>query len=179
MVQYHILTFHYQHVMNSRESKCHFHLRHISYLLVDICPVVDQQLQTEGTVGGDRSQVQRGEAALVWLINISSMVHQLSSHGLLSRVASHMKRSVSEAIGLINLTAKQKTPEVSVLERQESYKSLNSGTFQQVIKDYQFNYVTVNGQTAMQRNLAKYKKRFMTTLSLHINQIAHLCPHPQ
>lgn len=83
-------------------------LQIITYLLVDICPIVDQQLQTEGTVGGDGGQVQRCVAALVGLVNISSVVHQLGSNSLLSHVASHMERSVSKAIGLINLTG-QKT----------------------------------------------------------------------
>lgn len=77
-----------------------------SYLLVDICPIVDQQLQTEGTVGGDSSQVQRGVAALVGLVNISAVVDQLSSHCLLAHVARHMEWSVSKSVGLINLTAK-------------------------------------------------------------------------
>lgn len=81
----------------------------ISYLLVDICPIVDQQLQTEGTVGGDGSQVQRGVAALIGLVNISSVVHQLGSHCLLPHVASNMEWSVSKSIGLINLTVKHKS----------------------------------------------------------------------
>lgn len=75
----------------------------VSYLLVHICPIVDQQLQTEGTVGGDGSQVQGGVATLVGLINISSVVHQLRGHRLLAHVAGHVECSVSKTIGLINL----------------------------------------------------------------------------
>lgn len=75
----------------------------VSYLLVHICPIVDQQLQTEGTVGGDGSQVQGGVATLVGLINISSVVHQLRGHCLLAHVAGHVECSVSKTIGLINL----------------------------------------------------------------------------
>lgn len=92
--------------MTTEQNKVMLLLCCISYLLVDICPIVDQQLQTEGTVGGDGSQVQRGVAALVGLINISSMVHQLGSNCLLPHVASHVERSVSKAVGLINLTKK-------------------------------------------------------------------------
>lgn len=77
-----------------------------SYLLVDICPIVDQQLQTEGTVGGDGGQVQRGVATLVGLVDVSAVVDQLGSHCLLAHVARHMEGSVSKSIGLINLTAK-------------------------------------------------------------------------
>jgi len=116
VVHDHILTFNYHHYNEGTVSKvicnCQFHARLLSYLLVDICPIVDQQLQTEGTIGGDSGQVQRGVAALVGLVNISSMVHQLGSHSLLSHVASHMERSISKAIGLINLTAEHKqTPD--------------------------------------------------------------------
>ncbi|TNN57226.1 hypothetical protein EYF80_032560 [Liparis tanakae] len=78
-----------------------------SYLLVDVCPVVDQQLQTEGPVGGDGGQVQGGVAALVGLVHISSVVHQLGRHRLLPHVARHMERRVPKAIGLIDLTAEQ------------------------------------------------------------------------
>lgn len=83
--------------------------QHSSYLLVDICPIVDQQLQTEGTVGGDGSQVQRSVAALVGLVDISSVVDQLGSHRLLPHVAGHMERSVSKSVGLVNLTVKHQS----------------------------------------------------------------------
>lgn len=75
----------------------------ISYLLVDISPIIDQQLQAEGTVGGDSSQMQRGVAALVGLVDISSIVDELSSHSLLPHVTCYMECSVSKAIWLINL----------------------------------------------------------------------------
>lgn len=78
-----------------------------SYLLVDICPIVDQQLQTEGTVGGDSSQVQGGVAALVGLVNVGAVVDQLSGHCLLAHVARHMEWSVSKSVGLVDLRAKQ------------------------------------------------------------------------
>lgn len=77
-----------------------------TYLLVDICPIVDQQLQTEGTVGGDSSQVQGGVAALVGLVNVSAVVDQLGGHCLLAHVARHVERSVSKSVGLVDLTAK-------------------------------------------------------------------------
>lgn len=79
-----------------------------SYLLVDICPIVDQQLQTEGTVGGDGRQVQRGVAALVGLVDVSAVVDQLCGHSLLAHVAGHMERSVSKAVGLIDLRGSRK-----------------------------------------------------------------------
>lgn len=47
--------------------------------------------------------MQGGVAALIGLVNISSMVDQLSSHRLLPHVASHVERSVSESVGLVNL----------------------------------------------------------------------------
>lgn len=77
------------------------------YLLVDICPIVDQQLQTEGTVGGDGSQVQRGVATLVGLVNVSAVVHQLGGHCLLAHVARHVEWSVSKSVGLVDLVVKQ------------------------------------------------------------------------
>ena len=73
------------------------------YLLVDVCPVVDQQLQAEGAVGGDGGQVQRGEAAAVGLVDVGPVVHQLRGNRLLAHVACHMQGCVAEAIGLINL----------------------------------------------------------------------------
>lgn len=78
-------------------------LRTLSYLLVHICPIVDQQLQTEGTVGGDSSQVQGGVAALVGLVDVSAVVHQLGRHCLLAHVARHVERSVPESVGLVDL----------------------------------------------------------------------------
>lgn len=78
-----------------------------SYLLVDICPIVDQQLQTEGTVGGDGSQVQGGVATLVGLVHVGAVVHQLGGHRLLAHVARHVEWSVPESVGLVDLAAKQ------------------------------------------------------------------------
>lgn len=98
-----------------------------SYLLVDICPIVDQQLQTEGTIGGDSGQVQRGVAALVWLVNVSSMVHQLSGHCLLAHVASHVERSVSKSIGFVNLTAKHnETYTIRMCKDSESFQLMRT-----------------------------------------------------
>ena len=73
------------------------------HLLVDVGPVVDQQLQAEGAVGGDGGQVQRGEAAAVGLVDVGPVVHQLRGHRLLAHVASHEQGRVAEAVGLINL----------------------------------------------------------------------------
>lgn len=95
----------------------------ISYLLVDICPIVDQQLQTEGTVGGDGGQVQRGVATLVGLVDVRPVVDQLGSHRLLPHVARHMERSVSEAIGLIDLRAETHTGALMTFPASDDYRA--------------------------------------------------------
>lgn len=98
-----------QRVLNS------FGHQSISYLLVDVRPVVDQQLQTKGPVGGDGSQVQRGVATSVGLVHVSPVVYQLGGHSLLSHVACHVERSVPKAIGLIDLTHKNTEQERAIL----------------------------------------------------------------
>lgn len=59
-------------------------------LHVDVSPVVDQQLQTEGAVGGHGSQVQGAEASLVGLVNVSTAVNQLISDCFLSHITGYM-----------------------------------------------------------------------------------------
>lgn len=78
-------------------------------LLVDVSPIVDQQLQAEGPVGGHSGQVQWGIATPVGLVDVSSLVHQLIGHSLLACVAGHMQSSVPKGIGLIQLKEHQHT----------------------------------------------------------------------
>ena len=72
-------------------------------VVVDIRPVIDQQLQTQRAIGGDCSHVQRREALVVRLVDIGSCIHQLDSHSILAQVAGDVQSCVSKSVGLINL----------------------------------------------------------------------------
>lgn len=86
------------------ESQSYEYTAHpLWYLVVDISPVINQQLQAEGAIGGDSSHMQRCETLVVWLVNIGSSVHQLNSHSILAQVASDVQSCVSKGIGLIDL----------------------------------------------------------------------------
>lgn len=69
-------------VLRDREPAADLH--------VDVSPIVDQQLQTEGAVGGHSSQVQGAEASLVGLINVSAAVNQLICDCFLPHITGYM-----------------------------------------------------------------------------------------
>lgn len=73
------------------------------HLVVDISPVIDQQLQAERAIGGDCSHMQWCEALVIRLVDIGSCIHQLNSHRILAQVAGDVQSCVSKSIGLINL----------------------------------------------------------------------------
>lgn len=73
------------------------------YLHVDISSVVDQELEAEGTVCGRSSKVERGEAFVVGLTHISTMVNQITHHSILTIKASHVQSRVPKRIGFVYL----------------------------------------------------------------------------
>lgn len=75
------------------------------YLHVNISPVVDQELQTECSVCGGSSEVQRGEAFVVGLADVGAVVDQLTDDGILAVETGDVERRVAEGIGLVNLLA--------------------------------------------------------------------------
>lgn len=75
----------------------------LKYLVVDISPVIDQQLQAESAIGGDSCHMQWGETLVIWLVDIGSCIHQFDSHGILAQVASNVQSCVSKSVGLIDL----------------------------------------------------------------------------
>lgn len=80
---------------NRREREDHLH--------VDVSSVVDQELEAEGTVCGRSSKVERGEAFVVGLTHVSTMVNQLTHHSILTIKACHMQSRVPKCIGFIYL----------------------------------------------------------------------------
>lgn len=76
----------------------------LRYLVVDISPVINQQLQAEGAVGGNSSHMQRCEPLVVRLVDIGSGVHQLNSHSILAQVAGDVQGCVSKGVGLVDLS---------------------------------------------------------------------------
>lgn len=73
------------------------------HLVVDISPVIDQQLQAESAIGGDCSHMQWREALVIRLVDIGSCVHQLNGHSILAQVAGDVQSCVSKSVGLIDL----------------------------------------------------------------------------
>jgi hypothetical protein len=73
------------------------------HLVVDISPIIDQQLQAESAIGGDCSHMQWCEALIIWLVDIGSCIHQLNSHSILAQVTGDVQSCVSKSVGLINL----------------------------------------------------------------------------
>jgi len=78
-----------------------------AYLDIDISSTVDQELQTQGTMGGRSSKVERCEALVIWLTNISTIVDQLADHCVLPIKTRHMQRCVPKRIGFIYLRVKR------------------------------------------------------------------------
>lgn len=79
------------------------------HLKVDVGPVVHQELEAQGPVGGDGSKVQGGEALLIGLIDVGAVVDQLVGHGVLAHVTGDVKCSVTEGIWFIDLGQHQET----------------------------------------------------------------------
>ncbi|GCC39609.1 hypothetical protein chiPu_0023470, partial [Chiloscyllium punctatum] len=61
------------------------------------------ELETQRTVGGDGSKVQRGEAMLVRLVDVGTGVHQLVGNRVLSSVTGDVEGSVPVGVRLIDL----------------------------------------------------------------------------
>lgn len=74
-----------------------------TYLNVDVSSAVDQELQTQGTVSGRSSKVQRCESLVIRLTDISTVIDQLTDYCILSIKAGHMQRCVPKGIGFIYL----------------------------------------------------------------------------
>lgn len=75
----------------------------LSYLHVDICPVVDQELQTECSVCGSCSKMQRRESLVVGLADVGAAVDQLAGDCVLAVKAGQVERRVPKSVGLVNL----------------------------------------------------------------------------
>lgn len=86
-----------------RTSRARLQLHPFRYLVIDISPVIDQQLQAESAIGRDCSHMQRREALVIRLVDIGSCIHQLNSHSILAQVAGDVQSCVSKSIGLIDL----------------------------------------------------------------------------
>lgn len=77
--------------------------RQLAYLYVNVCAIVDQELQTERSVCGGSSKVQWGEALIVRLADIGPAVNQLTDNSILAIKTGQVERRVSKCIGLIYL----------------------------------------------------------------------------
>lgn len=75
----------------------------LSYLHVDVGPVVDQELQTERSVCGSCSKVQRSEALVVRLADVGAPVNQLAGDQVLAVKAGQVEGRVPKGVGFINL----------------------------------------------------------------------------
>lgn len=85
----------------SRPAECH-----AAYLYIDIRPIVDQELQTEGSVCGGGSKVQWGEALVVGLAHVGAVINELADDRVLTVKTGQVERRVPKAIGLIYLLSK-------------------------------------------------------------------------
>lgn len=65
--------------------------------------MVDQQLQARRPLGGGRGKVQRGEALVVGLADISAAVNQLTDGRILAVETGQVKRCVSKGVGVVCL----------------------------------------------------------------------------
>lgn len=81
----------------TRSSAC------LSYLHVDVGPVVDQELQTERSVCGGCSKMQRSEALVVGLADVGAAVDQLAGDRVLAVKAGQVEGRVPKCVGFINL----------------------------------------------------------------------------
>lgn len=75
----------------------------LTYLHVDVGPVVDQELQTERSVCGSCSEMQRSESLVVGLADVGAAVDQLADDHVLAVKAGQVERRVPEGVGFINL----------------------------------------------------------------------------
>lgn len=75
----------------------------LSYLHVDVSPVVDQELQTECSVCGSCSKMQRSEALVVRLADVGAAVNQLAGDHVLAVEAGQVEGRVPKCVGFINL----------------------------------------------------------------------------
>lgn len=74
------------------------------YLHVNVRPIADQQLQTRRPLRGGGSEVQRGEALVVGLADISAAVNQLTDGGVLAVEAGQVQRRVPKGVGVVRLS---------------------------------------------------------------------------
>lgn len=75
----------------------------LSYLHVDVSPVVDQELQTECSMCGSCSKMQRSEALVVRLADVGAAVNQLAGDHVLAVKAGQVEGRVPKCVGFINL----------------------------------------------------------------------------
>lgn len=75
----------------------------LSYLHIDISPVVDQELQTECSVCGGCSKMQRSESLVVGLADVGAAVNQLAGDCVLAIKAGQVERRVPKCVGFVNL----------------------------------------------------------------------------
>lgn len=75
----------------------------LSYLNIDIGPVVDQELQTERSVCGGRSEVQGSEPLVVGLADVGAPVDQLADDRVLAVKAGQVEGRVPKRVGVVNL----------------------------------------------------------------------------
>lgn len=90
-----------------KQMKCYAYTQQ-TYLHVDISPVVDQELQTESSVCGGGGEVQRGEALVVGLADVGTVIDQLTDDVVLTVKTGQMERRVPKCVGLINLLSESK-----------------------------------------------------------------------
>lgn len=88
-------------------------------LKVDIGPIVHEELQAQGPIGGDGSKVQRGEALLVRLIDVGAVIDQLVGHGILAHITGNVKCSVTEGIWFIDLWEQQIPKDLGIREEKK------------------------------------------------------------
>lgn len=86
------------------------------YLYVDVSPIVDQELQAERSVCGGGGKVQRGEALVVGLANIGTIVDELADDGVLTIEAGHVECCVPKRVGLVYLLSEKTRPAVMAEE---------------------------------------------------------------
>lgn len=78
----------------------------LPYLYVDIRPIVDQELQTERSMCGGSSKVQWGEALVVGLAHVGTVINELADDRVLAVKTGQVERRVPKPIGLIYLLSK-------------------------------------------------------------------------
>lgn len=84
----------------------------LSYLHIDISPVVDQELQTQRSVCGSRSKMQWSESLVVGLADVGAAVDQLADDRVLAVKTGQVERRVPKCVGFVNLWSARQNREL-------------------------------------------------------------------